>query len=106
MLSLQPGSGAPTFDAATTSLGLTAGQNTAIKNLLIQQAQASGGDPTPTNAACALLGDIKYISAAIDDAKESFLTIACLFQCAVIVVARDINIGKVSAGCAAVIALF
>ena len=51
MLSLQPGSGAPTFDAATTSLGLTAGQNTAIKNLLIQQAQASGGDPTPTNAA-------------------------------------------------------
>ena len=51
MLSLQPGEGAPTFDAATTSLGLTAGQNTAIKNLLTQQAQTSGGDPTPTNAA-------------------------------------------------------
>jgi hypothetical protein len=51
MLSLQPGNGAPTFDSATTSLGLTAGQNTAIKNLLIQQAQTSGGDPTPTNAA-------------------------------------------------------
>jgi hypothetical protein len=50
MLSIQPGSGSPTFDAATTSLGLTAGQNTAIKNLLIQQAQSSGGDPTPTNA--------------------------------------------------------
>jgi hypothetical protein len=51
MLSLQPGSGAPTFDAATTSLGLTSSQNTAIKNLLTQQAQTSGGDPTPTNAA-------------------------------------------------------
>ena len=51
MLSLQPGSGAPTFDSATTSLGLTPAQNTAIKNLLIQQAQTSGGDPTPTNAA-------------------------------------------------------
>jgi fibronectin-binding autotransporter adhesin len=51
MLSVQPGSGAPTFDAMTTSLGLTAGQNTAIKNLLIQQAQTGGGDPTPTNAA-------------------------------------------------------
>lgn len=51
MLSLQPGSGSPTFDSATASLGLTSAQNTAIKNLLIQQAQASGGDPTPTNAA-------------------------------------------------------
>jgi len=50
MLSLQPGSGSPTFDSATTSLGLTSTQNTAIKNLLIQQAQTSGGDPTPTNA--------------------------------------------------------
>jgi hypothetical protein len=50
MLSLQPGSGAPTFDAATTSLGLTSAQNIAIKNLLTQQAQTSGGDPTPTNA--------------------------------------------------------
>ena len=51
MLSLQPGGGSPTFDSATTSLGLTSTQNTAIKNLLIQQAQTSGGDPTPTNAA-------------------------------------------------------
>lgn len=51
MLSLQPGSGSPTFDSATASLGLTSTQNTAIKNLLIQQAQTSGGDPTPTNAA-------------------------------------------------------
>ena len=50
MLSVQPGGDAPTFDSATTSLGLTAAQNTAIKNLLIQQAQTSGGDPTPTNA--------------------------------------------------------
>ena len=51
MLSLQPGSGSPTFDSATTSLGLTAAQNTAIKNLLIQQSQTSGGNPAPTNAA-------------------------------------------------------
>ena len=50
MLSVQPGGDAPTFDSATTSLGLTSSQNTAIKNLLIQQAQTSGGDPTPTNA--------------------------------------------------------
>ena len=50
MLSIQPGGDAPTFDSATTSLGLTPAQNTAIKNLLIQQAQSSGGDPTPTNA--------------------------------------------------------
>jgi hypothetical protein len=51
MLSLQPGGSSPTFDSATTSLGLTSAQNTAIKNMLIQQAQTSGGDPTPTNAA-------------------------------------------------------
>ena len=51
MLSLQPGGSSPTFDSATTSLGLTSAQNTAIKNMLAQQAQVSGGDPTPTNAA-------------------------------------------------------
>jgi hypothetical protein len=52
MLSIQPGGGAPTFDSATASLGLTAGQNTAIKTLLTQQANAGGGgNPTPTNAA-------------------------------------------------------
>jgi hypothetical protein len=52
MLSLQPGGSAPTFDAATASLGLTAGHNSAIKALLTQQSQAGGGgDPTPTNAA-------------------------------------------------------
>ena len=51
MLSIQAGSGSPTFDAMTSSLGLSAGHNTAIKNLLIQQAQSGGGDPTPTNAA-------------------------------------------------------
>lgn len=50
MLSVQPGGDAPTFDSATTSLGLTSAQNTAIKNMLIQQAQTSGGSPTPTNA--------------------------------------------------------
>ena len=46
MLSLQPGSGAPTFDSATASLGLTAGQNTAIKNYLT----GLGGNSNPTNA--------------------------------------------------------
>jgi hypothetical protein len=50
MLSVQPGSGSPTFDSMTSSLGLSAAQNTAIKNLLTQQAQTSGGNPTPTNA--------------------------------------------------------
>lgn len=52
MLSIQPGGGSPTFDSATTSLGLTAAQNAAIKSMLTQQANAGGGgDPTPTNAA-------------------------------------------------------
>jgi hypothetical protein len=52
MLSLQPGGAAPSFDSATTSLGLTASQNSAIKALLTQQSQAGGGgNPTPTNAA-------------------------------------------------------
>lgn len=50
MLSVQPGSEAPTFDSMTTSLGLTASQNSAIKALLTQQSQTSGGDATPTNA--------------------------------------------------------
>jgi hypothetical protein len=47
MLSLQPGGSAPTFDSATTSLGLTAGQNTAIKSYLT----GLGGNSNPTNAA-------------------------------------------------------
>jgi hypothetical protein len=47
MLSLQPGGSAPTFDSATASLGLTAGQNTAIKNYLT----GLGGNSNPTNAA-------------------------------------------------------
>lgn len=51
MLSIQAGGGSPTFDAMTSSLGLSSGHNTAIRNLLIQQAQTGGGDPTPTNAA-------------------------------------------------------
>lgn len=50
MLSVQPGAGSPTFDQATASLGLTAAQNTAIKNMLIAQAATGGGNPTPTNA--------------------------------------------------------
>ena len=47
MLSLQPGSGSPTFDSATVSLGLTPAQNTAIKNYLT----GLGGNSNPTNAA-------------------------------------------------------
>jgi hypothetical protein len=47
MLSLQPGGAAPTFDSATASLGLTAGQNTAIKSYLT----GLGGNSNPTNAA-------------------------------------------------------
>jgi len=47
MLSLQPGGSAPSFDSATASLGLTAGQNTAIKNYLT----GLGGNSNPTNAA-------------------------------------------------------
>jgi hypothetical protein len=47
MLSLQPGGSAPTFDSATASLGLTAGQNTAIKSYLT----GLGGNSNPTNAA-------------------------------------------------------
>ena len=47
MLSLQPGGGSPTFDSATASLGLTAGQNTAIKSYLT----GLGGNSNPTNAA-------------------------------------------------------
>jgi hypothetical protein len=46
MLSLQPGGGSPTFDSATASLGLTAAQNTAIKNYLT----GLGGNSNPTNA--------------------------------------------------------
>ena len=46
MLSLQPGSGSPTFDSATVSLGLTPAQNTAIKNYLT----GLGGNSNPTNA--------------------------------------------------------
>lgn len=53
MLSIQPGSGAPTFDSMISSLGLTADQNTAIRNMLISQSQTGGGDPTPTNASWA-----------------------------------------------------
>lgn len=49
MASLQPGSGAPSFDAITSSLGLLAADNTAIRTMLQQQAQTGGGNPTPTN---------------------------------------------------------
>lgn len=49
MASLQAGGGAPGFDAITTSLGLLAADNTAIRTMLQQQAQTGGGNPTPTN---------------------------------------------------------
>jgi len=48
---LQP-NGQQTFNQATEALGLTPEQNQAIKDLLIQQQQASGlGNPNPTDAA-------------------------------------------------------
>lgn len=50
MAQLYP-SGSVTFDSTTSSLGLTATENTAIKNYLTQQANSGGGgNPTPTNA--------------------------------------------------------
>ena len=49
MASLQAGSGAPTFDTITSSLGLLAADNTALRTMLQQQAQTGGGNPTPTN---------------------------------------------------------
>jgi hypothetical protein len=51
MVSIQPGTGSVTFDSAVTSLGLSATENTAIKNYLSAQASSGGGgNPTPTNA--------------------------------------------------------
>lgn len=51
MGSLQPGGGAVAFDSATSSLGLTGTENTAIKTYLSYQAtHGGGGSPTPTNA--------------------------------------------------------
>lgn len=50
MAQLYP-SGSTQFNAATTSLGLSSTENTAIRNYLTQQSQnGGGGDPTPTNA--------------------------------------------------------
>jgi hypothetical protein len=51
MASIQPGTGSVTFDSAVSSLGLTAAENTEIKNYLSYQASnGGGGNPTPTNA--------------------------------------------------------
>lgn len=51
MLSLQPGSGSPTFDNAAAGIGLTVTQINAIKSYLTYQSQnGGGGNPTPTNA--------------------------------------------------------
>jgi hypothetical protein len=50
MAQLYP-SGSTQFNAATTALGLSSTENTAIRNYLTQQSQnGGGGDPTPTNA--------------------------------------------------------
>ena len=50
MAQLYPG-GATQFNAATTSLGLTTAENTAIRNYLTYQSQNGGsGNPTPTTA--------------------------------------------------------
>lgn len=51
MLSLQPGSGSPTFDSAASSVGLTSTDIGAIKAYLTYQSQnGGGGSPNPTNA--------------------------------------------------------
>jgi hypothetical protein len=50
MAQLYP-SGSVQFNAATTALGLSTAENTAIRNYLTYQSQNGGsGDPTPTNA--------------------------------------------------------
>lgn len=50
MAQLYP-SGSVQFNTATTALGLTTAENTAIKNYLTYQSQnGGGGNPTPTNA--------------------------------------------------------
>lgn len=51
MASLQPGGGSVSFDSATSSLGLTSTENSAIKSYLsLQASSGGGGNPTPTNA--------------------------------------------------------
>ena len=51
MLSVQAGSGSPTFDTAATGIGLTSTDINAIKSYLTYQSQnGGGGNPTPTNA--------------------------------------------------------
>lgn len=44
-------SGSTMFDTATSQLGLSSVENTAIKNFLTIQSQTGGGNPNPTNAA-------------------------------------------------------
>jgi uncharacterized repeat protein (TIGR02543 family) len=50
---LQPFDGLVSFDEATSALGLTAGDNSAIKQLITSQSVSSGcgGNPNPTDAA-------------------------------------------------------
>ena len=51
MGTIQAGNGSVTFDSAVTSLGLSSGENTAIKNYLsFQASNGGGGNPNPTNA--------------------------------------------------------
>jgi hypothetical protein len=51
MGTLQAGSGSVSFDSAVTSLGLSSGENSAIKSYLsFQSSNGGGGNPTPTNA--------------------------------------------------------
>ncbi len=51
MGTIQAGNSAVTFDSAVTSLGLSSGENTAIKSYLsFQSSNGGGGNPTPTNA--------------------------------------------------------
>jgi hypothetical protein len=51
MLSVQAGSGSPTFDSAASGIGLTGTDISAIKSYLSFQSQnGGGGNPNPTNA--------------------------------------------------------
>jgi len=64
MLSLQPGSGSPSFDTAAVGAGLTSQQIQSIKDYIRFQAEnGGGGNPTPTNATYAKT--TRYLEAGV-----------------------------------------